>query len=77
MRALAIGIFCLALAGCATTSTGVVPAQLLTCEAQPAAPRGDIRQRDVALYVVDLAEAGADCRTKLGSVRRLLTPEKK
>jgi len=30
---------------------------------------------DAGEYVIDLAEAGADCRSKLGSVRQLLIPE--
>jgi hypothetical protein len=62
----------IALSGC--TTTGTVPLPLLTCASQPASPT-EGTQRDVALYIVDLAEAGADCRTKLGSVRRILTPE--
>lgn len=62
------------LAGCSTTAT-MVPPQLLTCTAQPPAPTAGT-QRDVSLYVVDLAAAGDDCRTKLGSVRRILEPAK-
>lgn len=60
----------IALAGCATT-TSVVPPQLLSCAPQPPAPSAGT-QRDVSLYVVDLAAAGDDCRTKLGSVRTIL-----
>lgn len=59
------------LAGCATT--GPVPQSLLTCAEQPVAPVAEL-QRDVALYIVDLAEAGADCRSKLGAMRRILEP---
>ena len=67
----------LALSGCATTGTGsTVPKHLLTCTPQPPAPKG-ATQRDVGLYVVDLAAAGDDCRTKLRSVDRILNPETK
>lgn len=69
---LMLGVGFLALAGCSTT-TPMVPAQLLTCAPQPPAPTAGT-QRDVSLYVVDLAASGDDCRTKLGSVRRVLEP---
>lgn len=58
------------LTACGTTSA-TVPKQLLTCTPQPPAPSAG-SQRDVGLYVVDLAAAGADCRSKLGAVRGLL-----
>ncbi|MBE7732189.1 hypothetical protein [Devosia faecipullorum] len=76
MRAILAIAVAVMLAGCAST-TPVVPAALLDCEPHPVSPASDpaITQRDVAVYVVQLAEAGADCRSKLGSVRRLLTPE--
>lgn len=65
----------LALAGCATT--GYVPPSLLECADQPLSPAADTNatQADVGVWVIDMAEAGADCRSKLGAVRRLLTPE--
>ena len=62
-----------ALSGC-TTTRSTIPRQLLTCAQQPASPDAGT-QRDVALYVVDLAAAGDDCRTKLGTVRTIVTPE--
>lgn len=65
------------LAGCSSTGrTTTVPGQLLTCSPQPKAPAAGT-QRDVGLYVIDLAAAGDDCRSKLGSVRRILHPETK
>ena len=74
MRALIILAMALILSGCATTiAPPVVPAQLLACQAQPKAPL-DGTQRDVGLYVIDLAAAGDDCRTKLGAVRQILEP---
>ncbi len=59
------------LAGCSSMRTTTVPDALLTCQAQPPSPKAGT-QKDAALYVVDLAAAGQDCRSKLGSVRRIL-----
>jgi len=77
MRAILTLVFAVVLAGCATTAP-IVPATLLQCEPQPKSPAKDpgATERDAALYIVQLAEAGADCRDKLGSVRRLLTETK-
>lgn len=74
MRLLVVAtIAVLALVGCARPPGHFVPPQLLHCTAQPKAPADDgITQRDVALWIVDVTEAGADCRTKLNSVRGLL-----
>lgn len=58
------------LSGCSTTGSRVPP-QLLVCKDQPSAPKSPT-QRQVGLYVIDLAAAGADCRSKLNSVRGLL-----
>jgi hypothetical protein len=58
------------LAGCATTST--IPTSLLTCADHPPSPAAETQQA-VGLFIIDLAEAGADCRSKLGAVRRLLS----
>ena len=62
-----------ALAGC----SGTVPKSLLFCVDQPKSPAEDpaATENDAALYVVDLAAAGQDCRANLGSVRRILYPE--
>lgn len=46
------------------------PAALLTCRAAPPVPRDAETQREVARYIVRLAEAGEDCRSKLSDVRR-------
>jgi hypothetical protein len=68
------------LAGCTTTGTGysAVPDRLLTCDAAPKSPAGNpaATDEDGALYVVGLAKAGQDCRSKLRSVREILKPEK-
>lgn len=47
-----------------------VPASLLDCAAQPVPPV--ISQRDVALYLLDLVEAGEDCRGKLAAVKGIV-----
>jgi len=49
-----------------------IPNSLLTCSAEPVAGSTWIRERDVAQYMVKLAAAGEDCRTKLAAVRRLV-----
>lgn len=49
-----------------------VPAALLTCMPEPQAREVWKTQKDVALYLVRISEAGEDCRQKLDGVRRLL-----
>ncbi len=49
-----------------------IPNSLLTCSAEPVAGSTWIRERDVAQYLVKLAAAGEDCRTKLAAVKRLV-----
>lgn len=70
----------LALSACTTTPQAPltiekeVPPSLLVCAPSPSPPVEDgITQRDVARFLLDLAEAGEDCRSKLGSVKRLLS----
>lgn len=47
------------------------PAALLDCAAEPLAP--DTADQDVvALYLLDLASAGEDCRARLRAVRRFV-----
>lgn len=48
-----------------------VPNSLLTCSAEPVAGSTWVREREVAQYLVKLAAAGEDCRTKLAAIRRL------
>lgn len=72
---LAVSLVGFVLSGCATM--GIVPDQLLHCEPQPVAPTAaGTTERQVGYFIVDLAAAGDDCRTKLGSVREILRPEK-
>lgn len=49
-----------------------VPAALLVCMPEPEAREVWKTQKDVALYLVRISEAGEDCRQKLDGVRRLL-----
>ena len=75
---------CALLSGCASDPPPLVtevkylrqevPKSLLDCSAQPAPP-AITSQRDVALYMLDLAEAGEDCRGKLMAVRGMVTRE--
>ena len=44
------------------------PADLLNCAPDPAVPDAP-DQRAVAVYLLDLWDAGEDCRRKLGAVR--------
>lgn len=72
----------LMLAGCATapgrivtkveTRTVEVPPSLLRCMQEPQAKETWRTQRDVALFLIRVAEAGEDCRLKLEAVRKLL-----
>lgn len=49
-----------------------IPPELLMCAVEPAAPAGNL-ESDVALWAVDVLDAGADCRSKLDQVRALVT----
>lgn len=71
-----------ALSGCATKPVETmpvvtvlppppVPDSLLQCRPEPTVGRL-VTQRDAARYVLDLREAGADCRGKLGAVGGIL-----
>jgi hypothetical protein len=81
MRYLAAIILALSLTACATPQEPVErivripqpispPAVLLRCQSAPKAPGGAYTQADVAEFILDLSEAGADCRGKLAAVRR-------
>ncbi len=49
-----------------------IPEALLTCMPEPEAREVWKSQKDVALYLVRVSEAGEDCRQKLDGVKRLL-----
>jgi len=49
-----------------------VPPSLLQCSPEPRLREAVRSQRDVALFIERLAAAGADCRTRLAAVRRLV-----
>lgn len=45
-----------------------VPPQFLSCKAQPATP-AETTDKSVANFIIDLMEAGDDCRSKVKAVR--------
>lgn len=49
-----------------------VPQALLACQAAPAPPQAPFDDQALALWIVDLAAAGEDCRSRLASVKELL-----
>lgn len=77
LRAAVIAV--LVLGGCSATPTASVsvpqarvvspPDALLRCMSEPKAPPRGSSQAAVAEFVLDLGEAGRDCRGKLGAVR--------
>lgn len=52
------------------------PVSLFACTPEPLPPEGAYTQRDVALFVVDLADAGRDCRTRLHAVKEIVDARK-
>lgn len=48
-----------------------VPASLLACQPQPAPPDGP-DDSALALWILDLAAAGEDCRARLHNLKELL-----
>ena len=75
MKRLAILLLPLVLAGCATTGGVIVPDEVLQCAPAPRSPADDpnATQADAGDWAIEVALAGADCRSKLGRVRELLT----
>ncbi len=49
-----------------------VPEALLTCMPEPQAREVWKSQKDVALYLIRVSEAGEDCRQKLDGVKKIL-----
>lgn len=49
-----------------------VPAALLVCQPAPPPPDEPFDDQQLALWLVDLAAAGEDCRTKLAAVKGLV-----
>ncbi len=54
------------------TRERVVPEALLTCMPEPEAREVWRTQKDVAMYLVRVSEAGDDCRQRLAGVKRLV-----
>lgn len=51
-----------------------VPASLLACRDQPTPPAVLAADSALADYILDLADAGADCRAKLSALRGVVAP---
>ena len=51
-----------------------VPAPLLQCLPQPEPPAQLTTDADLANYMLDLANAGQDCRDALGRIKEMLAP---
>jgi hypothetical protein len=47
----------------------------LECEAEPVVPADTTNNEAVANFYLDAIVAGRDCRSNLGAVKRLVTPE--
>lgn len=66
------------LLGCAGETPAVrverveVPPSLLTCAARPAVPELLRSDADLAVLLLDMDEAGEDCRSRLARVRELV-----
>lgn len=48
-----------------------IPQDLLTCKPEPRSPGGDATDSTAARYVIDVVDAGRDCRRKLGAIRNV------
>jgi hypothetical protein len=53
--------------------TPKLPADLWACKAEPALPSQEFG-KPLADFVVDLADAGRDCRSKLAGAKAILEP---
>jgi hypothetical protein len=67
--------------GCGTIQTVLaprleVPPSLLACAPQPEPPVVTT-DTDLTDWILDLADAGADCRSKLGAVGTIVNPKGK
>lgn len=49
-----------------------VPPALLACQAAPPPPPAPFDDQALALWIVDLATAGEDCRSRLAAVKGLI-----
>ena len=51
-----------------------IPDSLKACQPQPEPPAAGADDTALATWIVDLAEAGADCRGKLAAVVKVIGP---
>jgi len=73
LLALTALLFALSLTGCAKAPAVTVPDSLLVCSDEPRLA-GQVNDPMLGEFIVDLVEAGADCRGKLRAVRGLVRP---
>lgn len=66
-------LFALSLTGCAKAPAVTVPDSLLVCRDEPRLA-GQINDPLLGEFIIDLVDAGADCRGKLRAVRGLVRP---
>lgn len=66
-------LFALSLTGCAKAPAVTVPDSLLVCRDEPRLA-GQVNDPALGEFIIDLVEAGADCRGKLRAVRGLVRP---
>ena len=62
-----LALFCVSCGKDVVVQRVPVPERLLSCKAEPAPPAEDT-DKAVAGYLVDLIEAGADCRSKVRAI---------
>lgn len=76
LRACLASLCALLSTACAPAATQTVrltvPPGLLTCRPAPDVPGEPVTDADLAGWIIDLAEAGDDCRDKLARVRGLM-----
>lgn len=74
LLALPLGMF---LTGCATTipqqAPLTIPSNMLLCQAAPQVPNNPT-DKDLAYYILDLSNAGDDCRDKLQAIKNIKEP---
>jgi hypothetical protein len=72
---LLLALPCVACAGPTQTVQAprlAVPASLVSCREQPEPPPEGVGDRELAMWILDLADAGADCRDRLRRVKELV-----
>lgn len=78
IHALIVLLFGMLLQGCATTipqqAPLTIPANMLLCQEAPQVPN-EPTDKDLAYYILDLSNAGSDCREKLHAIKNIEEPD--